>query len=184
MGRHTTDRPPEAATGPWRRHVVADREWAGDRRRAAYGGCAWLAAVLPADLANGTLGPARSALWTGLAVMLYAVLHPVRVTAGPGWIATRGLLRGHRVQTDLMTFVHLADGISARLVLYDVLGNRAEVELRILRGNPVLRHLLDRAVREGHRRGTLSGAEQVLPVLGARIDAEEAHAIFTASGLR
>ncbi|MEU1026805.1 hypothetical protein ABZ366_33035, partial [Streptomyces sp. NPDC005904] len=68
-------------------------------RTAALSASALFVLLALLDLLDGTPGMAKTALWAGLSALLYAVLHPVRVTAGPGWLAVRGLWRGGHVCT-------------------------------------------------------------------------------------
>ncbi|WP_455358799.1 hypothetical protein [Streptomyces sp. SYSU K21746] len=47
-----------------------------------------LALLLLTDGASGGITVPRAVLWTGLAVLLFVVLLPPRVTAGEGWLAS------------------------------------------------------------------------------------------------
>ncbi|MGX2997338.1 hypothetical protein JNUCC64_24255 [Streptomyces sp. JNUCC 64] len=163
--------------------VAADRRWATDRRDAVCCALALLALIGLVDAGNGSLTVARAALWAALSLLLYAVLHPPLVTAGPGWLAVRGLWRTHRVATDLLVSVRHGDGLQPRLVLRDALGNRAEVDPKVLADNPFLWHRLDTGARHARANGLLRTGTSVLQDIGARLDATEARAVFEASRL-
>ncbi|MEV0114511.1 hypothetical protein AB0H77_14855 [Streptomyces sp. NPDC050844] len=164
--------------------TVSDRRWAGDVRAAAFCALALFLLVTLVDLANGTLDAVRAGLWAALSALLYVILHPVRVTAGPGWLAVRGLLRGRHVCTGLLTAVRHEPGVAARLVLSDSLGNRVELDPKVLAENPLLLHRLDAGARDAKQRGLLRTGAEVLGGLSARLDAEGARGVFEASGLR
>ncbi|MGH4028122.1 hypothetical protein ACQB60_04200 [Actinomycetota bacterium Odt1-20B] len=163
--------------------VVGDRTWAGEVRAAVFCALALFVLVLIVDGANTTLTWPRAALWAGLSALLHVVLHPARVTAGPGWLAVRRLLRTRRVCTGLLTAVRLDGGVAARLVLCDSLGNRVELDPKVLTDNPLLLHRLDRGAREAQARGLLRTGVTVLHRFTDRADAEAARAVFEASGL-
>lgn len=164
--------------------VVADRRWLADLRAALFCALALFALIVLVDLVNGTLDGPRTALWAGLALLLYAVLHPVRVTAGPGWLAVRGPLRRRHVCTGLLTTVRHSGGVAPRLVLSDSLGNRVEVDTKVLVENPLLLHRLDTGARAAAERGLLRTGSVHLRRLVARVDGEAARAVFEASDLR
>ncbi|WP_234345197.1 MULTISPECIES: hypothetical protein [Streptomyces] len=161
-----------------------DRNWAPELRAAACGTATVLAIMLTVDLAAHTIDPLRAACWTAIAVVLFAALFPVRVTAGANWLAVRGLLCEHRVRTDLLVLVHRSDGMAPRLVLRDITGSRVELDPKALTGNPVLWHLLDTGARLSRERGLLRSGGEVLRALGERIDGDGARGVFEASGLR
>ncbi|MFE0100065.1 hypothetical protein [Streptomyces sp. NPDC059009] len=163
--------------------VVGDRTWAGEVRAAVFCALTLFVLVLIVDGANTTLTWPRAALWAGLSAVLYVVLHPARVTAGPGWLAVRRLLRTRRVCTGLLTAVRLDGGVAARLVLRDSLGNRVELDPKVLTDNPLLLHRLDRGARDAQARGLLRTGVTVLHRFTDRADAEAARAVFEASGL-
>ncbi|MFJ6566381.1 hypothetical protein ACIQNU_03095 [Streptomyces sp. NPDC091292] len=117
------------------RHLV-DRQWTGDLRAAVFCALALLCLVTLIDCANRTFTPPRAALWTGLALLLYGVLHPPKVTAGHGRLSVRGLWRTHSVTTDLLISVRRAEGIAPRLILRDALGNQVTVDPTVLTTNP------------------------------------------------
>ncbi|MGW7366578.1 hypothetical protein ACWGI8_24850 [Streptomyces sp. NPDC054841] len=161
-----------------------DRCRASDLRVAFLCAGSLLALLHLVDLGSGTLRPLRSAMWCTLAVVLFAVPFPPRVTAGCHWLAVRGLVHERRVSTDLLVQVLHRDGVVAqRLVLRDALGNRVELDPRILVANPVLWHVLDRGARSASASGLLRNGTDVLNALAARIERDEAGAVFRASGL-
>ncbi|GAA3137568.1 hypothetical protein ACFQ0X_29675 [Streptomyces rectiviolaceus] len=164
--------------------VVSDRRWAADVRAAVFCALALFALIVLVDWANGTLDALRGGVWAGLSGLLYLILHPVRVTAGPGWLAVRGLLRHRHVCTGLLTAVRHCEGVAGRLVLCDSLGNRVEVDPRVLAENPLLLHRLDAGARGARERGLLRAGAEVLGRLSARFDGDTAKGVFEASDLR
>lgn len=147
-------------------------------------GCAgaFLGMAMLLDWASGGLTAPRATLWTGLAVVVLAVLLPPRVVAGHGRLTVRGLVRTRKVRVDALVGVSQTGEVARRLVLRDVYGGRVELDPRILVANPLLWHLLDAGVRRSRERGTLRYGAQVLAGLGERVDGE-AEAILRASGL-
>ncbi|MFJ4768620.1 hypothetical protein ACIP88_05810 [Streptomyces uncialis] len=177
-------RGPAARHGPFTAPgVAADRRWATDRRDAVYCASTLLGLIGLVDIANGTLTAVRGLLWLTLALLLYAVLYPPLVTAGPGWLAVRGLWRTRQVATDLLVAARHSDGVQPRLVLRDALGNRVEVDPKVLTGNPLLWHRLDTGARHARASGLLRTGTGVLQRIGERIDAEEGRGVFEASDL-
>ncbi|WP_371529311.1 hypothetical protein OG302_28110 [Streptomyces sp. NBC_01283] len=164
--------------------VVADRRWAADVRAAVFCALALFVLIVLVDWANGTLSALRGVLWAGLSALLYLILHPARVTAGPGWLAVRGLLRHRHVCTGLLTAVRHSEGVAARLVLCDSLGNRVEVDPQVLAENPLLLHRLDAGARDARACGLLRTGAEVLGRLVARLDGDGAKGVFEVSGLR
>ncbi|MEI5100484.1 hypothetical protein RB200_20580 [Streptomyces sp. PmtG] len=164
--------------------VVADRRWAADLRAAVFCSLALLVLIVLVDYAAGTLSPLRTGLWTALSALLYAVLHPVRVSAGPGWLAVRGPLRRRHVCVSLLTSVHVSETVAARLVLCDSLGHRVEFDPKVLAENPLLLHRLDAGARAARENGLLRRGTADLERLTARVDGRGAKAVFEASGLR
>jgi hypothetical protein len=160
-----------------------DRHWRGSARLAV--SCALLFGTLAflIDWDAGTLTGPRALLWAALATAVGVVLLPQRVSAGPGWLAVRTLLRRRVVRTDALTAVRQYDGVSSHLVLRDVHGHRLELDPRILAANPLLWHELDTGVRRSLERGTLRQGTDVLDRLGHRIDGEAAEGVLRASGL-
>ncbi|MFJ2769699.1 hypothetical protein [Streptomyces sp. NPDC087300] len=163
--------------------VTADRRWACDVRAACLCALALFVLVLLVDWANGTFGALRFVLWAGLSALLYLVLHPVRVTAGPGWLAVRGLGRRRHVCTGLLTAVRHSEGVASRLVLCDSLGNRVELDPQVLVDNPLLLHRLDTGARAARDAGLLRTGCVELQRLTARVDRAAARAVFEASDL-
>ncbi|WP_405808559.1 hypothetical protein OG729_27750 [Streptomyces sp. NBC_00210] len=162
---------------------AADTGWTGERRAALRYAAALLALLLLIDWGTGGLTVLRAALWTGLAILLLVVLLPPRVTAGEGWLASRGLLRERRVRTDRLMAVRWSDGVAQRLVLRDLDGGRVEVDPRVFTANPELWHLLDAGARISLGRGTLLSGATALKQLSQRIDGESARLVFKVSGL-
>ncbi|MFF4836448.1 hypothetical protein [Streptomyces sp. NPDC001315] len=171
MGR-TTPLPPDG-----------DRHW---RKRA------WLAVACAlvfcgltflVDWDAGTLTPARAVLWLAMAAAVLTVLLPQRVSAGPGWLAIRGPVRGHMVRTDALTDIRQYPGVSGHLVLRDTQGHRLELDPRVLVANPLLWHDLDTGARRSRERGTLWEGTEVLERLGREIDDATARAVLRESGI-
>ncbi|MFF1376795.1 hypothetical protein [Streptomyces sp. NPDC058308] len=179
MGHDITER--DAATAG---QITSDRGWGAGVRSAVFCACALFGLVLLIDRADGTLTPARTGLWAGLSALLYLVLHPARVTAGPGWLAVRGLGRRRHVCTCLLTAVRRSEGVAARLVLCDSLGNRVELDPQILVDNPLLLHRLDTGARTARQNGLLRTGCAELRRLATRADDATARAVFEASDLR
>ncbi|GLF93813.1 hypothetical protein [Streptomyces yaizuensis] len=181
---HGPGHPPAGGGGPV---LAEDRRWVHDLWAAAF--CALNLFVLlhVVDLCAGDLGAARSALWTALALLLFVVLFPPRVTAGRHWLSVRGLLREHRVSTDQLTQVARRDGVAQRIVLRDARGGRVEVDPATLTGNPLLWHELDLGARRARENGLLTTGSAVLQRLAdriARMESDTARALFEASDLR
>ncbi|MER5599131.1 hypothetical protein [Streptomyces sp. NPDC002265] len=160
-----------------------DRRWHAGVRYAV--GCALVMCGLSLllDWGAGTLTPARALLWPALSAVLLLALLPQRVTAGRGWLAVRGPVRGHLVRTDALTDVRQCPGVSARLVLRDAFGHRVELDPRVLAANPLLWHDLDTGARRSLERGTLREGAEVLARLGREIDDETARAVLGRSGI-
>lgn len=144
---------------------------------------ALLAMLMLLDGGAGRLTVARGAAWTVLAVLLFVVLVPPRVSAGDGWLATRGMLRERRVRTDRLAAVCLSDGVAQRLVLRDIAGGRVEIDPRVLIADPRLWRWVDAGIRTSLGRGTLLCGAPALRRLAERIDGETALAVFKVSGL-
>ncbi|MFJ8308296.1 MULTISPECIES: hypothetical protein [unclassified Streptomyces] len=176
--RSAAGRPSRAADG-----AVHDTRWAGEARSAV--GCAvlLLCLLLAIDAAAGTLSVLRTLLWLGLALLLFVVLWPARVSASPGRLASRGLLRRAEVRTDRLVSVRWSDGVAQRLVLRDIEGNRAELDPKVLVANPPLWHVLDQDARTSTDRGTLRCGETALRQIASRVDKETAQTVFKVSGL-
>ncbi|MGA4848732.1 hypothetical protein ACOBQB_21675 [Streptomyces sp. G5(2025)] len=164
--------------------VTTDRNWTAQVRSAVLCALGLLVLVVLLDLVSGTLTALRCALWWGLAALLYVVLHPARVTTGPGWLAVQGLGRRRHVCTGLLTAVRYSGGVAARLVLCDSLGNRVELDPRILLADPLLLHRLDRGARAAREAGLLRTGYAELRRLTEQVDGAAARGVFEASGLR
>ncbi|MER5597355.1 hypothetical protein [Streptomyces sp. NPDC002265] len=163
--------------------VLHDRRWAKDLRSAVQCAAMILVLLLLVDWGTDGLTVARTALWAGLGVLLFLVLFPPRVTAGEGWLASRGPLRRRRVRTDLLVSVRCLHGVSQRLVLRDVLGGRVEIDPQVLVSNPDLWHRLDEDAHRAATRGSLTCGQTALRRLSERIDRENARTVFKLSGL-
>ncbi|MEU2338572.1 hypothetical protein ABZ608_34245 [Streptomyces sp. NPDC013172] len=142
-----------------------------------------LALVLLVDWGSGRLTLWRAALWFALTGLLFVVLYPARVSAGGNWLASRRLVREHRVRTDLLVSVRCLDGISQRILLRDALGGRVEIDPEILVRNPQLWFRLHEGARKATADGLLRCGATVLGHIARRVDDENAQAVFKASGL-
>ncbi|GGO44253.1 hypothetical protein [Streptomyces lasiicapitis] len=174
----------DATRAPDADAVVTDRRWASDLRAAVFCSVALFALIMLVDLAGGTLSAVRAGLWAGLGALLYVILHPARVSAGPGWLAVRGPVRRRHVCVNLLTSVRVSETVAARLVLCDSLGHRVEFDPKVLVENPLLLHRLDAGARASREVGLLRSGSVELSRLLARLDGREARAVFEASGLR
>ncbi|MCA6091553.1 hypothetical protein LE181_05145 [Streptomyces sp. SCA3-4] len=181
-GRHHPKARPSAGGAPGGVRAW-DRNWRREARTAWWCGLSLGGVLLLADLARGGLDWERGCSWTAIGAALVAVLRPPRITAGEDWLAARGLLREHRVRTDLLTQVRRADGVAPRLVLRDVGGNRVELDPAVLAANPLLWHRLDAGARRSRERGLLREGAVPLAALAARIDGEGARRLLKSAGL-
>ncbi|MFI8940821.1 hypothetical protein [Streptomyces syringium] len=176
-GRGPHPRPTAGGVLAW------DRGWRREARAAWLCGLA-LAGVLTAiDLARGEFDWRHGCFWAALGATLVLVLRPARITAGDGWLASRGLLRERRVRTDLLTRVRREDGMAPRLVLRDITGSRVELDPKVLADNPLLWHYLDVGARLARERGVLVEGTKSLTALAERIDGEGARRLLGAAGL-
>ncbi|MFF8732475.1 hypothetical protein ACF073_39345 [Streptomyces sp. NPDC015171] len=162
--------------------VVHDRSRPQEVRGSLRCAAALFGLLLCVDWAAGSLSWWRGTLWLLLALLLLLVLFPARVTAGPGWLATRRLLRTRRVRTDLLIAVRPVDGVAQRLVLRDALGNRVEIDPEILIRNPDLWYRLDEGARRSEAAGILLCGTTALHRMSRRLDRETARGVFRASG--
>lgn len=162
--------------------LAHDIHWAGERRSAM--GVAFLlfTALFAVDAGFGGLDVIRGVLWTGLAGLLFVVLHPPRVSVRPGLLSARGLLLAATVRTDRLVSVRWPEGVAQRLVLRDVEGGRVEIDPAVLIRNPAMWHRLDTDTRTSVRRGTLLHGKTALRQLAEHIDRETAHIVFKISG--
>ncbi|MBO1336898.1 hypothetical protein [Streptomyces sp. VRA16 Mangrove soil] len=162
---------------------VLDRHWAHEVRAALLCSGLTLGLATAIDAEHETLSPARAALWTGLSLLLYGVLHPPRVSAGPGRLVVRGLWRRRHVCTDLLVSVRRTEGVAPRLELRDTLGSRVACDPAVLLANPVLWHQVETGARRALARGLMTSGEDVVRVLAARLDGDLARPLFEAAGL-
>lgn len=142
-----------------------------------------LGLLVTVDTTAGHLTWPRALLWAGLGALLFVVLVPSRVSAGSGWLASRGLLRTRIVRTDRLVSAHWTDGISQRLVLRDAEHNGVEVDPRVLVANPALWGFLNEDIRACVTRGTVRYDVPAFERLAARIDNETARTVFKVSDL-
>ncbi|UQI43796.1 hypothetical protein M1P56_05210 [Streptomyces sp. HU2014] len=180
-GRAADGRPGAPPTAG--RVLARNREWRAEARAAWLCGLGLTGVLVSIDLARGTLDGWRGGFWTGLGALFLAVLLPQRVTAGDGWLATRGLLRERRVRTDLLTRVRRSEGITPRLVLCDVGGGRVELDPQVLIANPLLWHQLDAGARCARRSGLLREGAPVLASVGSQVDGDIARELLGRAGL-
>ncbi|MGW1159738.1 hypothetical protein ACWD5Q_10135 [Streptomyces sp. NPDC002513] len=162
---------------------MSDRRWAKELYSSVRCAVALLAMLLLIDWGVGDATPWRTALWCALSLLLFVVLCPRRISAGEGWLSSRGLLRTRRVRTDLLVSVRCLDGVSQRLVLRDAFGERVELDPRVLVDNPDLWHRLYEDARASAQRGCLMCGETALRRVQRRIDRETALTVFKVSGL-
>lgn len=164
--------------------VAHDRHWGSDLRSSVRCAAALLALLLLIDWGAGTLTAPRATLWVTLAVLLFLVLYPTRVSAGEGWLVSRGLRGTRRVRTDHLVSVRCLDGVGQRLVLRDTFGARVEIDPRVLITNPPLWHRLDEDARISALRGSLTCGATALRRVTERIDRETAMTVFKVSGVK
>ncbi|GGW69070.1 hypothetical protein GCM10010503_52840 [Streptomyces lucensis JCM 4490] len=139
--------------------------------------------LLLIDWGSGRFAMWRGLLWLALAVLLFVVLFPVRVSAGEDWLAAQWMLRKRRVRTDVLVSVRCLDGVSQRLVLRDAFGARVVIDPVVLVTNPDLWHRFEAGARKAAADGLLLCGQTALRHLSARMDRETALAVFKASGL-
>lgn len=160
-----------------------DQEWAREVRSAARCAGVLLAPLLLFDWGADRLTPWRAVLWCALAGLLFVVVFPARVSVGENWLATRRLVREHRVRTDLLVTVRRMDGISPRLLLRDSLGGRVELDPEVLVRHPQLWLHLEAGARKAAADGSLVCGATALEHLSRRVEGEAARAVLRASGL-
>ncbi|MHA5053776.1 hypothetical protein [Streptomyces sp. SD15] len=116
----------DAATAPAQppSEVVHDHFWAQDLRSAIRCAAVLLGLLLLIDWGVGTITTLRALLWVTLAVLLFVVLYPTRVSASEGRMVARGLRGTRRVRTDHLVSVRCLNGVGQRLVLCDSFGAR------------------------------------------------------------
>ncbi|MFJ9769100.1 hypothetical protein ACIRUY_35395 [Streptomyces erythrochromogenes] len=164
--------------------LAQDTHWAGERNAAIGAAFLLFIALCALDACAGRLGLTRGALWAGLAVLLFVVLLPPRVSTRPGELSTRGLLVERSVRTDALVSVRWSDGVSERMTLRDTDGNRVEIDPAVLVRNPAMWQRVDTDTRTSIQRGTLRYGATALRRLAARIDRETARTVFKVSGVR
>ncbi|MFJ7209167.1 hypothetical protein ACIQWR_37255 [Streptomyces sp. NPDC098789] len=164
--------------------IAQDIHWAGERRSATGVALLLLVALLTMDAGSGRLDLVRGSLWTGLAVLLFVMLLPARVSVRLGLLSSRGLLVEHSVRTDSLVSFALPDGVAPRVVLRDTEGNRVEIDPTVLVRNPTMWRRLDTDTRTSLRRGTLRSGACALRQLAEHVDRETARTVFQVSGLR
>ncbi|MFJ7067628.1 hypothetical protein [Streptomyces sp. NPDC101115] len=164
-----------------RRRGSSDSAWAQESREASVSAASLLGLLILFDAGTGGLTPGRAVLWAALSLLLLAVLMPPRVSAGEGWLASRGILRGTWVRTDCLVSVRWSDGVAQRLVLCDAEGRRVEIDPRLMVRNPEMWHRLDADARASLDRGTLTCGATAMRELAERIDRETARTIFKVS---
>jgi hypothetical protein len=164
-------------------HPVSDRRWSADLHSAIRCAAMLLAMLLLIDWGSGNATWWRAALWLALSGLLFVVLFPRRVTAGEGWLASRGLLGTQRVRTDMLVSLRSLEGVSQRLVLRDALGSRVELDPQVLVNNPDLWYRLHEDVRKSEDLGSLLCGATALRRVQERIERETARTVFKMSGL-
>ncbi|MFH9551690.1 hypothetical protein [Streptomyces sp. NPDC017435] len=183
MGRrYDASEEPADASAQEPGEAAHDLRWAQDVRDSIRCAGVLLALLLLVDWGSGRFTLWRGALWLALALLLFLVLYPARVSAAEGRLASRRLLREHRVRTDLLVSVRCLDGISQRLALRDAFGGRVEIDPEVLVRNPQLWFHLQEGTHKSAA-GTLLCGATALRRLSQRIDRETARAVFEASGL-
>ncbi|MDH6544168.1 hypothetical protein [Streptomyces sp. SPB4] len=160
-----------------------DAHWAAERRSALGVAFLLLTALFAMDAGFGALDVTRGILWTGLAGLLFVILHPPRISVGPGLLSARGLLLTDTVRTDSLVSVRWSDGVAQRLVLRDTRGGQVEIDPAVLVRNPAMWRRLDADTRTSVRRGTLLRGATALHRLAERIDRETALTVFKVSGM-
>lgn len=174
---------PDDAPARQPRATAHDRRWARDLRDTFRCAGALLGLLLLVDHLSGSLTLWRGALWLALAVLLLVVLYPARVRAGEGWLSSRGLLRERRVRTDRLVSVRCLDGVSQRLVMRDVFGDRVEIDPDVLVNNPDLWHRVSEDSRRSIASGSLTCGATALRRVAERVERETAETVFKVSGL-
>ncbi|MCF3130306.1 hypothetical protein [Streptomyces olivochromogenes] len=165
------------------RRVLYDRRWAEDLYSSVRCSGVLLGLLFLIDWGTGDLSWWRGTLWATLALLLFVVLFPARVSAGEGWLASRRLLRTRRVRTDILVSVRCLDGVSRRLVLRDAFGDRVELDPEVFVNNPDLWFRLDEDARRSSEAGFLMCGTTALRRVAERVDRETALSVFRASGL-
>lgn len=139
--------------------------------------------TLLVDWDGHTLTPPRTLLWLVMTALVFTILLPQRVTAGPGWLAVRGLVRRRAVRTDALVTVRQHGDVATHLTLRDTDGRSLDLDPRVLVANPLLWHELDTGARRSRAGGTLLEGIEVLERLRHQIDDDAARAVLDASGI-
>ncbi|WP_326709787.1 hypothetical protein OG758_10830 [Streptomyces sp. NBC_01474] len=163
--------------------VTYDSRWPKDLRSAIRCSAVVLCLLQLIDWWAGSFTAARATLWVALGVLLFVILYPARVTAGEGWLASRGLVRERRVRTDALVSARCLGGVSQRLRLRDASGGRLEINPQVLHSNPELWHRFAKDANAAAARGHLTCGATALRRISARIDRETALTVFKDSGL-
>jgi hypothetical protein len=181
---HSHDVGPRVGAPPQQlRRAVYDHHWARDLHASVGCSSGLLTLLLLIDWGTGSLTWWRGSFWLLLAVLLFLVLCPPRVSAGEGWLARRSLLRRRRVRTDRLVSVRAVDGVSQRLILQDDIGGRVEIDPRILTADPELWHRFDEDARASAAAGCRRCGAPALRRLSGQVDRDTALAVFRISGL-
>ncbi|MEU0436000.1 hypothetical protein ABZ153_31030 [Streptomyces sp. NPDC006290] len=142
----------------------------------------FLGLLLLVDAAAGTFTPARVALWSGLALLLFLVLfRRESLRAKAGWSYAHPCALAGCART--ASLPHTLGSASRRLVLRDSLGGRAELDPQALVANPQLWHRVGTDIRVAAAQGHLRQPPAALSELSEQIDRETAWAAFEISGL-
>ncbi|MFE0514856.1 hypothetical protein [Streptomyces sp. NPDC058964] len=163
--------------------VLYDRRWAEDLCSSVRCSGVLLGMLFLIDWLTDNLTWWRGVLWVTLALVLFMVLCPARISAGEGWLASRRLLSTRRVRTDALVSVRCLEGVSRRLVLRDAFGDRVEIDPQVLVNNPDLWFRLDEDARSAAAAGTLMCGTTALRRIAERVERETALSVFRASGL-
>ncbi|WP_327112831.1 hypothetical protein OG206_05670 [Streptomyces sp. NBC_01341] len=163
--------------------LARDESWIYSLRTALVCTVTLLGLLLLVDSLHGALTPIRAALWSGLSVLLFVVLVPDRVTAGRGWLASRGLVRERRVRTDRLVRVRWRAGALNHVVLEDVHGTRIELHANLLADNPALWRLLEDGATASSEQAFLLSGRSDMGRLSRHTDSESAQLVFKVSGL-
>lgn len=166
-----------------RESEIVDHRWAADQRSSLLCAISFLSLLVLIDAAACTLTPARAALWSGLALLLFLVLMPARAAVGDRWLTVRTLRGTSRVRTDRLVAAHATGHAGQRLVLRDAFGGRVEFDSQVLAANPALWHRLDTDARVSARQDPSTAQLAALHALSVRIDRETARAVFQVSGM-
>ncbi|MFE5632625.1 hypothetical protein [Streptomyces sp. NPDC056543] len=163
--------------------AVRDMGWPSDARAAVGFAAVLLGVSLAVEAGNRSLDAVHALVWSGLSVLMFAILLPPRVEAVPGRLTVRGLRTRRTVRTDRLASVRWCDGVAQRVILCDTTGTRAEIDPRVFFANPPLWHRLEADARASAARGTLLHGGAELDLLALRLDRETARTVFRISGL-